>query len=268
VALIVRGVSFEYRGKRAGARWRGTWSWTLTLGSLVAPLLLGVALGDLLYGVPIDASQEYTGDLLDLLTPYGLYVGVTLVLLCAVHGAVFLALKSEDAVRERAERAARRIAVVAALAVLILAVWTQVAVDGRIVAVVLQVAAVLAVIAVPWLIRDGHAGRAFAMTTVAMAATVVTIFIDLYPRVMVSSTNAAYDLTIENASSASYTLKVMTIIVAVFLPLVLLYQGWSYYVFRRRIAATDLEPQGTDRPAPPPTGLSAPPTAPAAPAGD
>jgi cytochrome d ubiquinol oxidase subunit II len=243
VALIVRGVSFEYRGKRAGTRWRRTWDWLLAISSLLAPLLIGVALGDLLYGVPIGPDQEYTGSFVDLLTPYGLYVGLTFVVICALHGSTFLALKTDGEVRRRADRTARRLAPVTALAILIFTVWTQVAVDGRIVAVVLQVAAVLAAIAVAPLVRDGRAGRAFAMTTVAMAATVLTIFIDLYPRVMVSSTSTGHDLTIDNTSSASYTLTVMTIVVVVFLPVVLLYQGWTYYVFRHRIAVADLEEQ-------------------------
>jgi len=104
----------------------------------------------------------------------------------------------------------------------------------------------MAAIAVVWLIREGRDGWAFTMTTITMATTVLTIFVDLYPRVMVSSTNAANDLTVTNTSSAPYALKVLTIVALVFLPVVLLYQGWTYYVFRRRIGTSDLEPQGRD----------------------
>ncbi len=241
IGLIIRGVSFEYRDKQGGVRWRRTFDRLLTIGSFLVPFLLGVALGDLLHGLPIDASQEYTGTFWDLLTPYGLFVGLTFVAICVLHGSTFLSLKSTDVVRERADRLARRAAPVTALIVLIFAVWTQVTIDKGVIPGLVQVGAVLAVIAVVWLIRDGHEGWAFTMTTIAMATTVLTIFIDLYQRVMVSSTNPAYDLTIENTASSQYTLKVMTIVVVIFLPLVIAYQAWTYYVFRRRIGPSDLE---------------------------
>jgi cytochrome d ubiquinol oxidase subunit II len=241
VGLIVRGVSFEYRGKRDGVRWRRAFDLLLTIGSILVPLLLGVALGDLLHGLPIDASQEFTGTFWDLLTPYGLFVGLTLVAICVLHGATFLSLKSTGVVRQRADRLARRAAPLTALIVLIFAVWTQVTIHKGVIPGLVQVGAVLAVLAVVWLIRDGHEGWAFTMTTIAMATTVLTIFIDLYQRVMVSSTDPAYDLTIRNTASSQYTLKVMTIVVVIFLPVVIAYQAWTYYVFRRRIGGSDLE---------------------------
>jgi len=114
----------------------------------------------------------------------------------------------------------------------------------------IPVSSVLAVVGVVWLLREHREGWAFAMTTFAMACTVLSIFIDLYPRVMVSSTSASNSLTVQNAASSPYALKVMTVVAIVFLPLVLLYQGWTYYVFRRRVSATDLEAQA---PAPPRT---------------
>jgi len=250
VALIIRGVSFEYRGKRDGARWRRTFDWLLTIGSLLAPFLLGVALGDLLHGLPIGSNQEFTGTFWDLLTPYGLFVGLTLVLICVLHGATFLSLKTTGPVRERSDRLARRFAPVTAAVVLVFASWTQVTIDKGVIPGLVEVTAVLAIVAVVWLIREGREGWAFTMTTIAMATTVLTIFVDLYPRVMVSSTNAAYDLTISNTASSPYTLRVMTVVVALFLPLVIVYQGWTYYVFRRRIGGPDLEtePGGADAP--------------------
>jgi len=235
VALIVRGVSFEYRGKRESARWRGTWDGLMTGGSLLAPLLIGIALGDLLAGLPIDANQEFTGSFWSLFTPYGVFVGLTLVAICVVHGATFLALKTAGDVQERSARIARRAAPAAAVFVLAFAIWTQVMVDQGVIPGLIQVGAVMAAIAVVWLIRDGRDGWAFTMTTIAMATTVLTIFVDLYPRVMVSSTNAANDLTVTNTSSAPYALKVLTIVAVVFLPVVLLYQGWTYHVFRQRV---------------------------------
>jgi cytochrome bd-type quinol oxidase subunit 2 len=247
VALIARGVSFEFRERREGERWGRSWDTLMTAGSLVAPLLIGVALGNLLHGVPIDSRQEFTGNFLDLLNPYSLYVGVTIVLICVLHGSTFMALKAAGRVRERAGGLARRSAPIAALAVLAFAVWTQVIVDRGVVPGPIQVVAVLALIAVAWLLRDGREGWAFTMTTIAMATVVLTLFVDLYPRVMVSSTSAANDLTVHNTSSAPYALKVMTVVVAVLFPVVVAYQAWTYHVFRRRVGRS-----GHDR------GLEAP----------
>ena len=266
IALILRGVSFEYRGKRDSARWRRGWDLASGIGSLVAPLLIGVALGDLLVGLPINASFEYTGTFWNLLTPYGLLTGVTLVLLCVVHGATFMSLKATGVVRDRADVLARRFAPPAAAVVLAWFLWTQIMISEGVIPGLIPVSAVLAVIAVVWLLRDRRDGWAFAMTTYAIGATVLSIFVDLYPRVMVSSTNPAFSLTVKNAASGPYALKVMTVVVLLFLPLVLLYQGWTYYVFRKRVSASDLERQGPEEPA---GGASTPhPAAPPAPAGE
>jgi cytochrome bd ubiquinol oxidase subunit II len=254
VSLIVRGVSFEYRGRRESVRWRRSWDWLLTLGSLLAPFLIGVALGDLLAGLPIDADGEYTGSFWNLLTPYGVFVGLTLVSICVLHGSTFITLKTTGEIRERAASLAGRAAPVAAVAVLIFAIWTQVMVKRGVVPGLIQVGAVLAILAVVWLIRENHEGWAFGMTTIAMATTVLTIFTYLYPRVMVSSTNPDYDLTVTGTSSSPYALKVMTIVALVFFPVVLLYQGWSYYVFRHRISVADLEEQGSEHATAAPAG--------------
>ena len=241
-ALIVRGLSFEWRGKGLGPRWRRTWDGLLTTGSVLAPLLIGVALGDLLHGLPINASQEYTGSFFTLLQPYGLFTGVTLVALCVLHGATFLALKTTGDLRDRAGRLARRAAPVTGLLVLGFAVWTHAGAGKGFLPNVVEVAAVLAVIASAWLVHERREGGAFAATTIAMAASVLSIFIELYPRVMVSSTSPAFTLTIHNTASGSYALKVMTIVVVIFLPFVLVYQAWTYYVFRRRISADEFGP--------------------------
>ena len=238
-ALIVRGVSFEYRGKHDTPRWRGTWSTLLTSGSLLAPLLIGVALGDLLKGLPINAKQEYTGSFWTLLQPYGLLVGITLVALCVLHGATFLALKTTGDVRERAGRLARRSAPVTGVLVLAFASWTHITAGQGFFPNLVEIAAVLAVFAAVWLVYEQSEGWAFAATTVAMATSVMSIFVELYPRVMVSSTATAYNLTVSNTAAGSYGLKVMTVVVVIFLPFVLAYQAWTYYVFRRRISRDD-----------------------------
>jgi cytochrome d ubiquinol oxidase subunit II len=144
-------------------------------------------------------------------------------------------------VRARASQLARRSSPVVALAVLAFAVWSQVVSDRGIIPGPVQLIAVVALIAVAWLLRDGRDGWAFTMTTVAMATVVLTLFVDLYPRVMVSSTSAANDLTVHNTASAPYALKVMTVVVAVLLPVVIAYQAWTYHVFRRRIGLSDHE---------------------------
>jgi cytochrome d ubiquinol oxidase subunit II len=243
VALIVRGVSFEYRGKRDSARWRATWDGLLVAGSLVAPFILGIALGDLLHGVPINASQEFTGSLGSLFQPYAIYTGITLVLICILHGATFLGLKTTGQVRDRAVRLARWISPVVFGVVLAFAFWTHATATSSVLLNPVEFAAVLAALAAVWFAFDRRAGRAFAATTVTMATSVLAIFVDLYPNVMVSSTSPAFNLTVHNTASPPYTLGVMTIIAVIALPFVLAYQAWSYYVFRRRITADSFRPQ-------------------------
>jgi cytochrome d ubiquinol oxidase subunit II len=232
VALIARGVSFEFRGRRDSARWRRSSDLATSGGSLLAPLLIGVALGNLLHGVPIGADQEYAGGFVDLLNGYALFCGVTVVLLCLLHGASFLALKASGEVRERALRTGRLLGPVAAAAVVGFAVWTQ-ATAGR--WSLPLVVAVLAALAGAWQVGRGRDGVAFVATSVTMAAVVVSIFVALYPRVMVSSLGAASDLTVTNTASSPYALKVMTVAAAVLFPVVLAYQGWTYHVFRSRV---------------------------------
>ena len=261
-SLIVRGVSFEYRGKRDAVRWRRTWDVLLTVGSLLAPLLIGVALGDLLHGLPINASQNYTGSFWDLLQPYGLFTGITLVLICLLHGATFLSLKTTDEMRERSERLARRVAPLTGAAVVAFVIWTHVTQTTAFFLNPIELLAILAVIAAVWLVYEHRDGFAFAATTVTMAACIVSIFTGLYPNVMVSSTSAAYNLTVHNTASGAYSLKVMTVVVIILLPFVLAYQTWTYYVFRRRVSRRDFLPdarQGTSD-----GGLAGPATTPEA----
>jgi len=244
VALIIRGVSFEWRARVDTPRWRGTWSWTLTIGSALVPLLLGVALGDLLAGLPIAASNEFTGSFWNLLTPYGLWLGLTLLVLCLLHGATFLSLKSTGVVRERSARLAGRLVWPSLLLVLVYALWT-VSISGGgpwrvLAAAVPAVAAIGAVV----LIRAGREGASFAATTVTIGGTLAALFANLYPNVMVSSTTTANNLTVAGTASGSYALKVMTVVAAVMLPVVLIYQGWSYWVFRARISTPTESVQG------------------------
>jgi len=244
-ALMARGISFEYRGKRDSDTWRRTWSGLMTGGSLLVPLLIGVALGDLLQGLPVNSHQEYTGSFWTLLQPYGIYAGLTFVVICVTHGATFIALKTTGDVRDRAARLARMSAPVTALVVLGFALWTHAIAGKGLLINPVEIIAVIAIIASAWLVFDGLEGWAFAATTIAMATAVLAIFSELYPRVMVSSTGHAYNLTIHNTASGSYALKVMTVVVAIFLPVVLAYTAWTYYVFRRRLSDKDFRVQQT-----------------------
>jgi cytochrome d ubiquinol oxidase subunit II len=201
----------------------------------MAPLLLGVALGDLLIGLPIAANNEFTGSFWDLLTPYGLWVGLTLLSLCLLHGATFLALKSSGIVRERSQALAGRLVWPSLLCVVVYAGWT-VSISGgglwRVLAAALPAVAALGAGA---LIRAGREGTSFAATAVTIGGTVAALFANLYPNVMVSSTTTANNLTVAGTASGDYALKVMTVVAGVMFPLVLLYQGWSYWVFRARL---------------------------------
>jgi cytochrome d ubiquinol oxidase subunit II len=235
-ALMVRGVAFEYHGKSENPRWQAAWRWCTTIGSLLIPLLLGVGLGDLLAGLPINSSHNFTGNFFDLLTPYGLMTGVTLVGLCLLHGATFLKLKTTGVLRERARAAARPLGWAAILLVIGHVIWTRAVAGGSDVPEPVQILAIIAVIFAARLgISDQYDAGGFAASAIAILATVASIFIDLYPNVMISSTNSAYNLTVNNSASGSYALKVMTITAVIFFPLVLAYQGWSFHVFRARV---------------------------------
>jgi cytochrome d ubiquinol oxidase subunit II len=235
-ALIIRGVAFEYRGKRDAARWRRTWDALLTGGSLLAPLLIGIALADLLHGLPINSAQDYTGSFWNLLQPYAVFTGITLVLICLLHGATFLSLKTTGDLHRRSRAEARRVAPLTGAAVIGFVIWTHVTANGGFFLNLIELLAILAVLAAVLLVYEQRDGFAFAATTVTIAACIGSIFVDLYPNVMVSSTNPAYNLTVHNTASGAYSLKAMTIVVIIFLPLVLAYQAWTYYVFRRRVS--------------------------------
>jgi cytochrome bd-type quinol oxidase subunit 2 len=234
-ALMARGVALEFGSKLDDPRWRRAWTAATVAGSALVPLLLGVGLGDLLAGLPVNQNHEFTGNFFDLLTPYGLWTGVTFLLLSLLHGATFLIMKTTGEVRERSAAAARVLVWLAAVAMLAFVIWTRVIAGPHFPSPLIALAAI-AVLAAPYLISTQHAGWAFATSAAGMATAVVSIFVALYPNVLVSSTNAAYNLTVSNSSSAKYALTVMTVVAVLFLPLVLLYQGWSYHVFRARVA--------------------------------
>jgi len=239
LALIVRGVAFEFRGKDSHPAWRSTWDWMIFVGSALPALLWGVAMANLLLGVPIDASKTYVGGFFNLLNPWALVCGLTTLVGFTLHGALFLRLKTSGAVSERAEAAARMLWL-PAIVLLVVALFAGYFVTGVFsrlgaVPILVPVLAGAAGLAAGWFLRRGRAGPAFAMTGATIALSTAALFVGLFPRLMVSSLNPEWSLTITNASSSPYTLRTMTIVAVIFVPLVLLYQAWSYYVFRERV---------------------------------
>jgi cytochrome bd ubiquinol oxidase subunit II len=247
IALILRGAGIEFWGRRESARWRRGWSVALVVSSITAPLLVGVALADFGYGLPIDAQQEFVGNFWDLLPLYSIVTGVAFVAITLLHGAVFLSIKVHGELRRRAVRLARTIGPFAAILVIAMAIWTHVSLGQGFLLNLAELAAIVAVIAAVWLVMAGSFGWAFVTTAITIASMVVAIFSNLYPNVMVSSLNEANNLTIHNASSAPYALKVMTIIAVIFLPLVLAYQAWTYHVLRRRLTEPAVEESSTEQ---------------------
>jgi cytochrome bd ubiquinol oxidase subunit II len=237
VALMARGVALEFTTRSDDPAWRRRWRWALTLGSLLIPLLIGIGLGDLLHGLPVDSQHEYSGDLAELLTGYGLWTGFTLVALCLLHGITFIKLRTVEPTRARAQALARPIGWAAIALVVGFVIWTR-TLTGPDVPEPVQILAVIAVVAAARLTVSDHDGWGFAASAVAIAAVVGSLFIELYPNVMVSSTSAAFNLTVGNAASGGYALKVMTIVTAILFPVVLLYQGWSFHVFRERVTGS------------------------------
>jgi cytochrome d ubiquinol oxidase subunit II len=237
---MARGVSFEFRDRLSDPRWRRAWTCATVAGSALVPLLLGIALGDLLHGLPINSSHEFTGNFFDLLTPYGIWMGVTLLALSLFHGATFLTLKTTSPVSDRADRAARMLAWPAVAAVVGFSIWTR-AIAGEHFASPLIALAVIAVGAAGYLAYARQHAWAFAASAATIATTMISLFAALYPNVIVSSTNSAFNLTVSNSSSAKYALTVMTVVAVLFTPLVLLYQAWSYRVFRARVGAEPAE---------------------------
>jgi cytochrome d ubiquinol oxidase subunit II len=235
VALMVRGVSFEYHRKIDNPRWRTLWRWSLTLGSLFIPFLLGTAFGDMLHGLAIDKAHNYTGTFLQLLQPFGLYTGLTVTVIALLLGAAFLSLKTTGALNERVTRLAGHLGWLAAVVTIGFVIWSHATLGGGFVPNPLDALAVLAVVGAAWAAEAGYQGWTFAAASLGMASVMGSLFFDLAPRVFVSTTNSAYNLTISNSASGSYSLQVMTVVAAIFFPLVLAYQGWTFHVFKARL---------------------------------
>ncbi|BDZ53281.1 cytochrome d ubiquinol oxidase subunit II [Agromyces marinus] len=241
LALIARGVSFEYRHQRPEAEWKRRFDLMIIVGSAVPALLWGVAFANIVQGVPLDADHNYIGTLFDLLNPYALLGGLTTLLLFFTHGVVFVALKTDGDIRRRARRLATRAGLATIVVAATFLVWTGFA-HGTVWFWALAAVAALALIG-SWLANArGAEGVAFGLMAATIGAAVFALFAALFPEVMPASNDPANSLTIENASSTPYTLTVMSWTALIFLPLILAYQGWTYWVFRKRVTRRQVDP--------------------------
>ncbi len=240
VALIMRGVAFEYRGKghTIGAneeRWKANFDWMIVIGSAVPALLWGVAFANIVQGVPLNQDHVYTGTIFTLLNPYGLLGGLVTLTLFWTHGLVFITLKTDGDIKERARALATKVGSVATLVAATFLVWTLVA-HFSVLGFILSALAAVSLIAGLVANLFKREGISFTLLVVTIITAVGSLFAALFPNVFPSSIDPAFSLTIENASSSQYTLTVMTWVAVFMIPLVLAYQTWTYWVFRNRVS--------------------------------
>ena len=241
VGLIIRGVAFEFRSKDDSPRWRSTWDWALFTGSFLGALLFGVAFANLTRGLPIDETMTYTGGFWYLLNPYSLLGGLFSVALFLLHGSLFLSLKTTDALQARVEKLTAKLWIAAIVLAVLMFGASFVFVDGfagRLgIALIVPILGLAALAVSYFFSRQEKFGWAFVMTVAAIALTMVTHFVSLFPNVMLSTTDPAFSLTVYSASSSVYTLRLMSIVALIFLPILLGYQAWTYWTFRKRVTA-------------------------------
>jgi cytochrome d ubiquinol oxidase subunit II len=241
LALIFRGVAFEFRSKIGSPVWRNTWDKLIAISSFLAAFLLGVVFTNVVNGVPIDGNQIYTGTFFTLLNPLSIIGGLAVVVIFLVHGANFLSLKLTDVMRERANKAAKVMWVSALIIAAIYLIWivfsTQAFVEKGFVGMIAPLLAAVTLVLSRVFMGMKKEGWAFSMTGLTILFTVASLFVGLFPNVMISSTSPEFNLTIYNASSSPYTLKVMTIVAIVMVPVVVAYQIWTYIVFKKRVKA-------------------------------
>lgn len=243
LCLIARGVSFEFRGKVQAEKWTKVWDWAIFLGSLLPPFLLGVLFSSLIKGLPIDADMNMHAGFFDVVNIYTVVGGLAFVMLAFMHGLMFISLKTDGSLRDRAKQMAMKMyiatAVVIVLFVGLTAVFTDAYTDRGTILIPLYIVAILLYLLLFRFLRNSKEGFSFATTGIIMIMVTVSFFIALFPNVLISSTDITNNLTVYNAASGHYSLKLMTIVALTMVPIVLAYTIWSYYVFRRRV--TDKE---------------------------
>jgi cytochrome d ubiquinol oxidase subunit II len=239
VALIIRIVAFEWRGKINDPQWRTRADWAIIVGSWLPAVLWGVAFGNLVRGVNLGEGFQYTGNFFDLLNPFALLGGATTTLIFLSHGAIYLSLKTDGEIRVKARALSVRLSMATVVVAGAFAVWLQLAYSEAAWTWGATLLAAVALVAVVLLTRMGREGLAFIASAVAILAAVVLIFGSLYPDVM-PALDGVHSLTVDNASSSEYTLTVMTWVAVLLTPVVLLYQSWTYWVFRKRITVDQI----------------------------
>ena len=248
-ALIIRGVAFEYRSKKDDASWRAWWDRAIFWGSALPALLWGVAFADFLHGVPLGAGAIWQGNFFDLVKPYALLGGVTTLSLFTLHGATFLGLKTEGEIHQRATALAQRLVPVSFASLFGFLFWTYLSAHSwhrsGLVPPFLPILGIVILAGVGWLVHEKLDGWAFAATSAVIVILFVTLFLNMYPNVLVSSVSAHDTLTLSQTASHPYTLKVMSIVAAIFTPVVLIYQGWTYWVFAQRVRRPPVAPAAT-----------------------
>jgi len=246
LALIFRGISFEYRGKHDTHSWRRKWDTAIVLGSAIPAFLFGVIFGNVVGGSMIESitgdasdadSLNYVGSLLNLFNPFAVIVGLMTLTVFATHGAMFLALKTSGEVHDRARWAALRVGLVAAVFAVLALLWAQTFSDRLVLTLPLVLIAALLWVGGLWMTLRERDGWAFSLSAATILCAVAALFLGLYPNVMPSSIDPAFNLTVTNASSQEYTLAVMTVVALVMTPIVMVYQGWTYWIFRKRLTS-------------------------------
>lgn len=238
VGLILRGISLEYRSKDSNPKWRNTFDWMIAVGSFLPSLLLGTAFANLAQGVPINENMMFTGNLFTLLNPYGLLGGLATTAVFLLHGANFLSLKLEGELRQRTNALAKKLWIAASVLFSAFAVYSYISIYLKREIIdpgIAPLAAVVFLLLSGYFINKKMEGWAFIMSSLHIVLAQVSFYLMTFPNVMISSTNPEWTLTIYNASSTQYTLTVMSIVALIFVPIVLVYQGWTYYMFAKRV---------------------------------
>ncbi|WP_077216130.1 cytochrome d ubiquinol oxidase subunit II [Bacillus kwashiorkori] len=240
LALIARGVSFEFRSKHTAEKWRKTWDWAIFFGSILPPFLLGVLFSSLIYGLPIDGNMEMNAGFFDIVNVYTVAGGIAFVLLAYLHGLMFLTLKTEGEIRERARLGAIKLYIVTGAVVVLFtvltALYTDIFTNRGVILIPMYAAAIVLYLLLLPLLRNKKEGLSFTVTGLILVLVTSSFFVALFPNVMISSLDPANNITVYQAASGDYSLKVMTIVAVTLVPIVLAYTIWSYYIFRKRVS--------------------------------
>lgn len=243
IALILRGVSFEFRSKKESALWRRNWDRTIFCSSLILAILWGVAMSNLIKGLPIDKSMNYIGNFFNLISFYSIFAGITTLSMFTFHGAVFLSLKTEGIIEEKAKKLTKRLGIYSILCGMVLFLLTIFQTDmfNNKLALTCAIGSLILLLLSWYLVSINNHKTSMIINGLIIALAVAALFLGLFPRVMVSNINPSFSLTIYNASSSAKTLALMSKIALIFVPIVLVYQAWTYYIFRKRVNAKDVE---------------------------